>query len=146
MWTRLVNAVSKMRGEKASLERASRESGVSPRTVKRWAGSALQKSSSGKWAPKKDDNLLRVLIVHTPEGRREIGVRGFRQASLIGEYSNALSIYLQTGDSAGLKKFRGKAIRAADGEQISLMTDLAELNRRASAGVLSFESLYARSA
>lgn len=143
MWARLVNAISKMRGEKVSLERASHESGVSPRTVKRWAGSALQKTSGGKWSPKKDDNLLRVLVVHTPEGKREIGVRGFRQASLIGKYSNALHIYLQTGDSAGLKKFHNKKIKAANGEQISLLTDLTELNRRGAAGVLSFESLYA---
>lgn len=135
-----------MRTENVSLEQASREMGASPRSVKRWAGSALQKDTRGKWSPKKDDNLLRVLIVQTPEGRREIGVRGFRKASLIGEYSNAVSKYLQTGDSSGLKKFRGKKIRAADGEQISLLTDLAELNRRGSAGVLSFESLYARSA
>jgi hypothetical protein len=145
VWDRIIGVVSKMRGEKVSLEKASRESGVSPRTVKRWAGSALQKSSSGKWSPNKDDTLLRVLIVQTPEGRREIGVLGFRKASLIGEYSNAVSKYLQTGDASGLKRFRGKKIRAADGEQISLLTDLAELNRRGSAGVLSFESLYARS-
>lgn len=145
LWDRIIGVVSKMRGEKASLEKASRESAVSPRTVKRWAGSALKKGSSGKWLPKKNDNLLRVLFVHTPEGKREIGVCGFRNASLIGEYSNAVYRYLQTGNSSALKKFRHKTIRAANGEEISLLTDLAELNRRGSAGVLSFESLYARS-
>jgi hypothetical protein len=147
IWNRVVAAVSKMRGEKASLEKASRESGVSPRTVKRWAGSALQKSSAGKWSPKKDDNLLRVLIVPTEKGKREIGVRGFRQASLLGEYWSAAYKYISTGDDSGLKKFRGKKIRAANGEQISLITDLAELNRLGRAGnALSFESMYARTA
>ena len=146
LWDRIIGAISKMREDNVSLERASQDTRVSPKAVKRWAGSALQKSGSGKWSPKKDDDLLRVLLVHTPEGRREIGVRGFRKARQIAEYSNAVSLYVQTGDSSKLKKFRGKNIRATNGEQISLLTDLAEVIRRASAGVLSFESLYARSA
>jgi hypothetical protein len=145
LWDRIIGVVSKMRNEKASLKQASRETGVSPRTVKRWAGSALQKSGSGKWSPKKDDNLLRVLIVPTEKGKREIGVRGFRQASLLGKYWGEVENYLQVGDSSGLKQFRGKRIRAANGEVIPYLTDLAELRRLGSAGVLSFESLYARS-
>jgi hypothetical protein len=145
MWTRLVNAVSKMRGEKASLERASRESGISSRTVKRWAGSALQKSDSGKWSPKKNDNLLRVLIVPTEKGTREVGVIGSRRASELGEFWAGVQKALQTGDASGLKKLRGKKIRDANGEQILLLTDIKELNRLGSAGVFSFHSIYARS-
>ena len=53
MWDRVVNVVSKMRTEKTSLQRAARELGISPRTVKRWAGSALQKPGSGKWIAKR---------------------------------------------------------------------------------------------
>jgi hypothetical protein len=146
IWNRIVAAVSKMRGEKVSLEKASRESGVSPRTVKRWAGSALQKRTSGKWAPKKNDNLLRVLIVPTPKGKREIGVRGFRQASLLGSYWSSVHTYIATGDDSGLKKFRGKKLRDASGEEILLITDLPELNRLGREGsALSFESMYSRS-
>lgn len=76
---------------------------------------------------------------------REIAVRGSRQATLLGEYWNGVRKYLTTGDASGLKKFRGKKIRDTDGDQIPLITDLTELNRLGSAGVLSFESMYARS-
>ena len=55
-------------------------------------------------------------------------------------------LYLETGDASRLNKFRGKSIKDADGAQIPFLTDRAELNRLGSAGVLAFESLYARSA
>ena len=145
LWDRIIGTISRMRTEKVSLERASREIGASPRTVKRWAGSALKKGSSGKWSPNKNDNLLRVLVVPTEKGKRAIGVRGFRQASLLGKYWDEVENYLQVGDSSGLKQFHGKRIHAANGEVIPYLTDLAELRRLGSAGVLSFESLYARS-
>lgn len=52
----------------------------------------------------------------------------------------------QRGDDSALRKFRGVRIRAASGESIPLLTEPEELNRLGNAGVLSFESLYARSA
>jgi hypothetical protein len=52
--------------------------------------------------------------------------------------------YLQTGDASGINKFRGKKIKDANGKRVALLTDPNELDRLASAGALSFESLYAR--
>jgi hypothetical protein len=72
-------------------------------------------------------------------------VRGSRQATQLAEYWNAVHRYLETGDASRLEKFRDKSIKDADGVQILLPTDRTELNRLGSAGVLSFESLYARS-
>lgn len=135
-----------MRSGKISLTQASRDSGISPRTVTKWGKSALQKSKSGKYAVKKSDTLLRLVMITTPEGSREIAVRGSKQVSLLAEYWNALHRYLQTGDASRLKEFQGKQIKDANGVDVLLMTDLAALNRLGSAGVLSFESLYARSA
>jgi hypothetical protein len=133
-----------MRSEKASLQKVSKEYGISPHTVKRWAGSVLQKQSSGKWVARKGDTLLRVLTIPTPEGTREIGVRGSRQATRLALFWNAVRRYVETGDSSKLKRFTGKYIRDATGAQIPFITDLKQLNRLGSAGVLSFESLYAR--
>ena len=113
--------------------------------MKRWAGSTLQKKNSWKWSAKKSDTLLRVLKVPTPEGVREIAVRGSRQATTLAEYLNAVQRYLQTGDSSRLAKFKGKFIKDANGIQTPLITDRRLINRLGSAGVLSFESLYARS-
>lgn len=89
---------------------------------------------------------MRVLKIPTSGGTRDIAVRGSQQATLLAEYWNAVHWYLETGDSSRLTKFRGKSIKDANGAEIPLPTDRAELNRLGSAGVLSFESLYARSA
>jgi hypothetical protein len=145
-WDRVLSVISKMRSDKISLTQASRDSGISPRTVTKWGKSALQKRKSGKYAVKKSDTLLRLVMIPTPEGPREIAVRRSKQVSLLAEYWNALHRYLQTSDASRLKDFQGKQIKDANGVDVPLMTDLAALNRLGSAGVLSFESLYARTA
>jgi hypothetical protein len=145
-WDRVLSVISKMRNDKVSLTQASRDAGISPRTVTRWGSSALRKRKNGKYAAKAADNLLRLVMIPTPEGTREIAVRGSKQVSLLAEYWNALHRYLQTGDAVQLKTFHGKHIKDANGVDVPLLTDTAVLNRLGSAGVLSFESLYARSA
>lgn len=145
-WDRVLGVVAKMRNEKISLRQASQDVGINRQTVLRWGGPALQKRANGKYVAKANDNLLRVLMVPTPEGTREIALRGSRQASQLGEYWNAVHRYLATGDASQLEKFRGKRLKDANGVEVLLPTNQAELNRLGSAGVLSFESLYARSA
>lgn len=145
-WDRVISTVAKMRAEKISLAQASRETGIGPRTVRRWASSALRKRPNGTFAAKASDNFLRMLLIPTPDGTREIAVGGSKQARLIAEYWNALHRYLQTGDARKLKSFEGKQIKDADGNTIALSVDLPALNRLGSAGVLSFESIYARTA
>lgn len=145
-WDRVVGVISQMRNERTSLKRAAKEAGLDPQTVVHWAGSALKKTSNGRYAAKRSDQLLRVLKIPDPHGTRDIAVRGSRQATQLAEYWNAVHRYLETGDSSRLEKFRGKSIKDADGVQIHLPTDRVELNRLGSAGVLSFESLYAKSA
>lgn len=65
---------------------------------------------------------------------------------MLGQYWDAVNKYIRTGDDSRLKKFAGKQIRDAKGEKVPLITNLKELNRLGSAGVLSFESLYLRAA
>ena len=55
-----------------------------------------------------------------------------------------MNLFLETGDDADLARFRGASIIDAQGNTVPLLTDLAELERLGSAGVLSFQSLYAR--
>ncbi len=143
-WDRVIEAISKMRNSKVSLTQAAREARVSPRTVTKWGKAALRKNNSGKYVVKKNDNLLRVLSIPTTEGTQPIAVRGSKQASLLGEYWNAVHRYLQTGDISKFKGFRGQKIKDANGVDVPLLVDPAALNRLGSAGVLSFESLYAR--
>jgi len=142
----MTHVISKMRADEVSLANAAREFGLDPRTVIRWARSALKKSPNGRYLARKTDRLLRVLFLPTDYGTREVATRDSRQASLVAEYWDAVQRYLQRGDDSALRKFRDLRIRAASGESIPLLTEPEELTRLGNAGVLSFESLYARSA
>jgi len=133
-----------MRADGLSLRQASQEYGIDARTVVRLGGSALHKGSNGRYKSKASDRLLRVLVIPTANGLREVATRDSRQASQIAEYSNAVHKYLETGDDAALRKLRRKTVTDASGKRVRLITDLADLDRLGSAGVLSFESLYAK--
>jgi lambda repressor-like predicted transcriptional regulator len=141
-WNRVVHVIAKMRADGASLTQASREFGLDPRVVRNRAGSALRKTKGGRYAARKSDKLLRVLVVPSPQGLTEVAVRGSEIASKIAEYNDAVQRYLRTGDASRLKKFRRMKLVNEKGERIKLITDLTELQKLGSAGVLSFESLY----
>ena len=144
LWNRVVSVISKLRSQGTSLQQTSREVGISPKTVLRYGGSALRKGTNGRYQTKKNDRLLRMLMVPTDQGPREIALRASGQASTLGEYWNAVHRYLATGDSSGIKKFEGRHVIDAEGKQVLLLTDLRELDRLGSAGSLSFESIYGR--
>lgn len=144
-WGRIAHVIAKMRSEGLSLQKASQEVGISPPTVLRWGKSALKKNKSGRYVAKKTDRLIRFLVIPTQYGPREIVVPNSRQASLLGEYWAAVQKYLATGDTSDLQRFHGKFIEDASGTKAPLLTNLNELDRLGSAGVLSFESLYSRS-
>jgi hypothetical protein len=143
-WNRVVHVIAKMRSEGKSLTQASRDFNIDRRVVLARAGSALQKTMSGRYVVKRSDRLLRVLNIPTSQGLKEVAVRGSSTASKLAKYSDAVQKYLRTGDSSSLKKFRRLKLVNEKGERIGFVTDLTELQRLGSAGVLSFESLYAR--
>jgi hypothetical protein len=121
-WNRIAHAISKMRAERISLSQAAREFDLDRKLLIKLGRSALRK------------------------GPREVATRNSEQASLLGKYWSAVQRYLQTGDDSELRKFEGQSVIAQSGEAFPLITNLSELDRLASAGVFSFESLYARSA
>lgn len=136
-----------MRADRVSLPEASREFGLDPRLVARLSKSALRKRRNGQYAAKRTDKLLRILAIPAPDekgGKREIAVRDSHQATILGRYWAAVQKYLRTGDSSALDKFRGKRVTGASGKRVPLLTDLTELDRLGSAGVWSFESIYAQ--
>lgn len=145
-WTRAAQVISKMRVDKVSLTAASQQLGVDPRTVRRLAGSALRKTDSGRYVAKRSDQLLRVLVMPSAEGNQQVAVRSSRASTQLAQYSNAVQRYLQTGDASQLRKIQNVELKDASGKKFALLTDISALNRLGSAGHLSFESLYARSA
>lgn len=146
-WAKLTAVIGTMRGRpRDSLRKISAEIGIRPDVVTTLGSTALRKRSNGRYSAKTGDQLLRVFRVLTPEGPIDIGVRGSRQASTVGEYWAAVQKYIATGDATSLDKLQGKEIRDATGSKITLITDTHQLKRLGYAGQLSFESIYARSA
>lgn len=145
-WNRVTQTLSKMRTDRISLPKAARDFQLDPRIVVRLGGDALRKSRNGRYEAKPHDTLLRVVVVPDVDGLREVGTRDSREASLVGRYWAAVQRYLETGDSSALRKIRRKTIRDENGERVRLIKDIAELERLGSAGVLSFETLYAKAA
>jgi hypothetical protein len=144
-WGNVGQVITEVRAG-ASLRQASHKFDLDQRRVSQAARPALRKLRNGRWVAKSNDRLLRVLVIPTRKGLREIGVDDFRQASLIGRYWTAVERYRDTGDASALREFRGKYVIDANGRRFRLLTDLQALDRLGSAGVLSFESLYARAA
>jgi len=142
----IFDCLPKLRTDGISVQEAERQFGLAPGTVAHIAGTALRKNKKRQFVARASDSLLRVLVLPTPEGLSEIALRDSRQASLVGEYWAAVQKYLETGESSPLHRFKGIHVTGEDGKEISLLTDLDELDRLGAAGVLSFESLYARSA
>jgi len=141
-WDSMGHVVSRIR-EGIPLHKAAKEFGLDRNIVTRLGRSALRKQKNGRYVAKKTDQLLRVVNALTTGGRKEIATRDSRQASLVGGHWAAVQKYLQTGDDSALLIFKGKKVTDARGKRHLLLTDLKELDRLASAGVLSFESMYA---
>lgn len=139
----VLKAISKSKNEKISLTRARKEVGVSRWHLYRFGRKALRKVN-GRYVVKSHDTLLRVLIILTPQGLSEAAFRDSRQASILGKYWAAVELYLDTGGASALRLFEGHSVTDAEGKQIPLITDLRELERLGSAGVLSFETLYVK--
>jgi len=143
IWKNVGQAVTEMRAG-ASRSQASRKFHLDPRKLSELARPALRKLRNGRRAAKSYDRLLRVLALPSRKGLIEVGTRDSRQATVIGKYWTAVDRYRDTGDASALREFRGKHVIDANGRRIRLLTDLHELDRLGSAGVLSFESLYAK--
>jgi hypothetical protein len=146
-WEDMLRVVKRMRAERLSLKKAAKQEGVNPRTVTRLGGRALKRRSNRSYAVTQRDKLLRIMRVPTSQGLREVSLRNSKYASTLGEYWEAVHKYLSgRGNASELEKFRRRRIKDASGQDVELITNVHELQRLASAGVLSFESLYARAA
>lgn len=141
---RRVTEVIRLMRQGLSLTRAARSKHVSPATVRRVAASTLRKGPRGRYVARPTDRLTRLVQLPTEDGRAEVSLRGSRQATTVAKYWNAVHSYLATGNSRDLARFESVALTDAHGKRITLLTDRTALDRLGNAGVLSFESIYAR--
>ena len=132
---RAFRALAAMR-QGASISRAGRENGITPRTIKRYVGAALrQDRSGGRIRARKSDRLLRYLQIPGPNGPIEITARGSKQAKEISSYKAAVNRFL-AGDPDALTPWHGKKIAG-----IELITEKEILKSLAHKDLLPY-SLY----
>lgn len=133
--TRALHALAAMR-RGASISLAARDNGVTPRTVKRYAGSALvQDRPGGRIRATKSDRLVRYLQIPGPDGPRDVSVRGSKAASQFANYKAAINRLLR-GDRNAMAAWHGKKIAG-----IELITDTTTLVEQARKELLPY-SLY----
>jgi hypothetical protein len=138
---RALEVLSLMRNRKLSLRKAAKEALTTPRTVVKYAKSALQRSATGRYRAKPHDRLTRHLRFLDEEGQIIVKVQSSRTASTVAEYWAGVDHYLKSGDAQRLERFQGKSLRAGKA-QLPFITDLSILDRIASAGEVTFEDLY----
>jgi hypothetical protein len=119
-----------------SISHAARENQVTPRTIKRYAGSALvQARRGGRIRAAKNDHIVRPLTVAGPRGPIDIDVNSLKTASEFAKYKAAVNRWLE-GDANALADWRGKRIAGID-----LVTDGKLLKELADKDLLPY-SLY----
>lgn len=128
-----LEAVALMRREGLPLAPAARRVGVSPSTVRFWAGEAV--GAGGRVRP--GDRIPRSMLIAT-SGRVIVAeVRGSRQSSLLADYWNDVDRFLNTADMRLLARYRGKSVAGH-----ILETDPDVLENLALEGEMTFEDIY----
>jgi hypothetical protein len=132
---RALRAIAAMR-RGVTLSRAARTNGVTPRTVRRYAGAALvQERPGARIRARKSDRLARYLQIPGPNGPIEITARGSKQASEFAKYQAAVNRLLR-GERNALADWHGKKIAG-----IQLVTNADTLVAQARNELLPY-SLY----
>ena len=63
-----LDALALIRRERLSLSQAARKAGTTPKTVRKYTGSALRRSPSGRYVPRRRDSLYRRMWITSTEG------------------------------------------------------------------------------
>lgn len=145
-WEKVANVISEARATGKSPRKIAKRHGIDFKTVVRKGGRVFRKQRNGRYVVRPTDKLLRVLVIPTKKEIREVATRDSRQATLVAEYWIAVHRYIdpETHDASALQKFKGKHVIDSNGRKVRLLTNMAELDRLAGAGKLSFETIYAQ--
>jgi hypothetical protein len=100
----------------------------------------LLKRKGKRWVFK-DDRPRRVQLM-TGGRKRNVIVRGYEQASFLGEYHHAVGQFFEDNDPKVLKQFEGRTVRAVNGRQYVLETDPNVLHRIAAMDSPVFHEIY----
>lgn len=123
------------------LKSAARRAETSSESVLSIVGSALKKER-GRYVPTKGDRKLRVMVIPTRDGPKEVAFYSFATSQKISRYDDAVKALSRRGDYGPIERLKGEKI-FANGEWIELLTDIDELEELDRSHALSFESIYA---
>lgn len=114
-----------------SVDRAAREAGTTPRTMKRVLGNSMRRRS-GEWVIRRSDDVTARMRVPDPDrGWRWAPIEGSRRRKEVGRYWNSVRLYLEGKGDARLRKFEGRTVTDADGKKHEFLTDRQILKRLA---------------
>lgn len=104
-----------MRKSNITLTKASRKVQISPSTVKRNVGSALQKKNR-RIIARKNDNLLRKMRIYEEGKEVWVQVKGNKTAEKINRFQGTIGEFQTQGKSNALQDFERETIRDKDGK------------------------------
>ena len=105
---------------------ATKNVGTTIPTVKKYAGSALQKKRN-RITVKKNDNLLRKMRMYENGKEVWVQVKGNRQAKVIGKYHGSVEKRMEQGQEDALDSFKDIAVTDMKGKTHILETDITKL-------------------
>ncbi len=104
------------------LEDALKELDIDKQTLLKHLGNYLYKKGKN-WIAKKFDRIQRSMVIYEDGEIKSIVVTNSKDASIIGEYFNAVKQFLTSGDKESLKPFENIIIKDADGKKHKLETN-----------------------
>lgn len=122
-----LEGLSEARRNKKSLTKASKEKGITLKTVLQHTNAF--KKIGNRWMPKSHDRISRVMKINENGKTISIEIKDSRIASIIGSYNSAVGKYRDTGDISELLKFEGKTVKDAQGNIHVFETDTDALDR-----------------
>lgn len=140
---RVLDALSeKRRQPNICLTEAARRCGTTVKTIRRYAGPALE-VRSGRIDVRKTDRIARRLQVLTKSGLQAVLVRNSRDATRVSKHHYAVrQALLSFGmDTDQLQRFAGKTLKA-DGQTYEFVSDYETVVRLARAGEVNFLDIY----
>jgi hypothetical protein len=120
---------------------AAKSVGIAPERFRRFLRENVRIEGRGRSLKIRDDRLRRMSVISGGE-IRDLTLRGFDQASLNGEYLNAVRSFLSSNDIELLSPFAGRAVIDAKGQAHPFETDPNTLHRLAAAESELFTDIY----
>lgn len=121
--------------------RAAKAAGVSPERLRRFLRKNALAERVGKTWRITDARVREMMVISNGEVQIRT-LRGFDQASLNGEYLNAVKAFLSSNDIELLAPFAGQSVIDARGTAHPLETNPNKLHRLAHAGSEVFHDVY----